>query len=142
MNLHKVTKIAALILSVLSLVFLTLLLMSKSEDKDNSWVSPLIYIAYIILAACVAVVLVYVFKNLLGNKETLKRTLITLGIFGGIALISFLIADSSDIYNVKKELLVSGSSSKLVSTGLNMSYILGALSIGSLFFFMFKNPKK
>jgi hypothetical protein len=79
---------------------------------------------------------------LLGNKETLKRTLITLGIFGGIALISFLIADSSDIYNVKKELLVSGSSSKLVSTGLNMSYILGALSIGSLFFFMFKNAKK
>lgn len=142
MNLHKVTKIAALILSVLSLVFLTLLLMSKSEDKDNSWVSPLIYIAYIILAACVAIVVIYVFKNLLSSKETLKRTLITLGIFGGIALISFLIADSSDIYNVKKELLVSGSSSKLVSTGLNMSYILGALSIGSLFFFMFKNAKK
>ena len=142
MNLHKVTKIAALILSVLSLVFLTLLLMSKSEDKDNSWVSPLIYIAYIILAACVAVVVIYVFKNLLSSKETLKRTLITLGIFGGIALISFLIADSSDIYNVNKELLVSGSSSKLVSTGLNMSYILGALSIGSLFFFMFKNTKK
>ncbi|MFT5753259.1 MAG: hypothetical protein ACI9FW_000215 [Flavobacterium sp.] len=141
MNLHKVTKIAALIVSVLSLVFLALI-MSSSDAVNSSWISPLIYLSYVILFACVAVVLIYVFKNLLSNKATLKRAMITLAIFAGVLLLSYVLADSSDVFNVKKELLVSGNASKMVSTGLNMSYFLGLFSIGSLFFFMFKNAKK
>jgi uncharacterized membrane protein len=141
MNLHKVTKIAALVIAVLSLVFIALI-MSSSDAVNSSWISPLIYLSYIILFACVAVVLIYVFKNLFSNKETLKRALITIGILVGVLLLSFILADGSDVFSVKKELLASGSTSKLVSTGLNMSYILGFVSIGSLFFFMFKNAKK
>lgn len=141
MNLHKVTKIAALVIAVLSLVFIALI-MSSSDAVNSSWISPLIYLSYVILFACVAVVLIYVFKNLFSNKETLKRTLITIGILLGVLLLSFILADGSDVLSVKKELLASGSTSKLVSTGLNMSYILGFVSIGSLFFFMFKNAKK
>lgn len=141
MNLHKVTKIAALIIAILSLVFLALV-MANGEGDNDSWISGLIYLSYVILLACVAIVLIYVFKNLFSNKETLKRTLITLGLFGAVLLVSYILADGSDVYNVKKELLVSGGSSKLVSTGLNMTYILGLISVGSLFFFMFKNAKK
>jgi hypothetical protein len=141
MNLHKVTKIAALIIAILSFVFLALV-MASSEGDNESWISALIYLSYVILFACLGIVLIYVFKNLFSNKETLKRTLITLGILGGILLVSFILADGSDVYNVKKELLVSGSASKWVSTGLNMTYILGLVSVGSLFFFMFKNAKK
>ena len=141
MNLHKVIKIAALIISVLSIVFIALI-MSSSDANNSSWISPLIYLSYVILFACVAIVLIFVFKNLLSSKETLKRALITIGILAGVLLLSFILADGSDVYNVKKELLVSGSTSKIVSTGLNMSYILGFVSIGSLFFFMFKNAKK
>ena len=141
MNLHKVTKIAAIVISILSLVALGGL-MATSDSEDNSWISPLIYLSYVILFACVAIVLIFVFKNLLSSKETLKRALITIGILAGVLLLSFILADGSDVYNVKKELLVSGSTSKIVSTGLNMSYILGFVSIGSLFFFMFKNAKK
>lgn len=141
MNLHKVTKIAAIIIAILSFVFLALV-MANGEGDNDSWISALIYLSYVILLACLAIVLIYVFKNLFSNKETLKRTLITLGILGGILLLSFIVADGSDVYNVKKELLVSGSASKWVSTGLNMTYILGLVSVGSLFFFMFKNAKK
>ena len=78
----------------------------------------------------------------LTHKDALKRAMITLGIFAGVLVLSYILADGSDVYNVKKELLVSGSASKFVSTGLNMSYFLGIFSIGSLFFFMFKNAKK
>jgi small-conductance mechanosensitive channel len=141
MNLHKVTKIAALIVSVLSLVFLALI-MSSSDAVNSSWISPLIYLSYVILFACVAVVLIYVFKNLFTHKEALKRAMITLAIFAVVLVLSYIFADGSDVYNVKKELLVSGSASKLVSTGLTMTYILGAVSVGSLFFFMFNNAKK
>ena len=141
MNLHKVTKIAALIIAVLSLVFLALV-MANGDGNNDSWISALIYLSYVILFACVAIVLIYVLKNLFTHKDTLKRTLITLGILAGVLVISYVVADGSDVYNVKKELLVSGSSSKWVSTGLNMTYILGTVALGSLFFFMFKNAKK
>ena len=141
MNLHKVIKIAALVIAVLSLVFLALI-MSSSDAVNSSWISPLIYLSYVILFACVAIVLIYVFKNLLSNKETLKRALMTIGILLGVLLLSFILADGSDVLSVKKELLATGNTSKLVSTGLNMSYFLGFVSVGSLFFFMFKNAKK
>ena len=141
MNLHKVIKIAALIISVLSIVFIALI-MSSSDSNNSSWISPLIYLSYVILFACIAVVLIFVFKNLFSNKESLKSTLIVLAMFAGLILLSYILADGSDVYNGKKEVLVSGGTSKLVSTGLNMSYFLGLVSIGSLFFFMFKNAKK
>ena len=75
MNLHKVTKIAAIVISILSLVALGGL-MATSDSEDNSWISPLIYLSYIILFACIVVVLIYIFKNLFSNKENLKKTLI------------------------------------------------------------------
>jgi hypothetical protein len=129
MNLHKLTKIAAIVISVLSLLFLAGLVTS-SDDADNSWISPLIYMSYFVLAACIAIVLIYVFKNLLSNKENLKKTLISIGLFLGILLISFILADSSEV-NVNGE-IVSGTTSKLVSTGIMMFYILGLVSIGTM----------
>ncbi len=50
MNLHKVTKIAAIVISILSLVALGGL-MATSDSEDNSWISPLIYLSYVILLA-------------------------------------------------------------------------------------------
>ena len=129
MNLHKLTKIAAIVISVLSILFLAGL-MASSDDADNSWISPLIYLSYFVLAACIAIVLIYVFKNLLSNKENLKKTLISIGLFLGLLLISFILADSSEV-KANGE-IVSGSTSKLVSTGLNMFYFLGLVSIGTM----------
>lgn len=129
MNLHKLTKIAAIVISVLSILFLAGL-MASSDDADNSWISPLIYMSYFVLAACIAIVLIYVFKNLLSNKENLKKTLISIGLFLGLLLISFILADSSEV-KANGE-IVSGSTSKLVSTGLNMFYFLGLVSIGTM----------
>ena len=71
MNLHKVTKIAAVIVAILSVLFLGGL-MATSDSEDNSWINPLIYLAYVILAACVAVVLLFVLKNLFLNNDNKK----------------------------------------------------------------------
>lgn len=127
--MHKLVKIAAIIISVLSVIFLGLL-MGSSDAEDNGWISPLIYISYFILAACVALVLVFVLKNLFSNKDNLKRTLISIGLFVGVVLISFILADGSDV-KANGE-VVSGSTSKWVSTGLNVFYILALAAIGAM----------
>lgn len=130
MNLHKVTKIAAVIVAILSVVFLgALMATSNIEEKDNSWINPLIYLAYVILAACVAVVLLFVFKNLFSNKANLKKTSIMIGAFLGLVLISYILADGTEIKSITNEIVASESTSKWVSTGLNMFYFLGFAAV-------------
>lgn len=141
MNLHKVTKIAAIVISILSLVALGGL-MATSDSEDNSWISPLIYLSYVILLACVVVVLIYVFKNLFSNKENLKKTLISLGLFLGVVLISFIIADGSEIKSSSNEVIASESTSKWVSTGLNTFYLLAVAAIGTMIWTGFNKIKK
>ena len=77
MNLHKVTKIAAVIVAILSVLFLGgLMAAGNTEDQDNSWINPLIYLSYAILLACVVVVLIFVIKNLFSNTANLKNFII------------------------------------------------------------------
>lgn len=141
MNLHKVTKIAAVIVALLSLVFLGGLL-ATSDSDDNSWINPLIYLSYVILLACVVVVLIYVFKNLFSNKENLKKTLISIGLFLGIAIVSFIFADDTEFKSVSNELMASSSTSKWVSTGLNMFYFLAFGAVGTMAWTGFNKFKK
>lgn len=139
MNLHKLTKIAAIVISVLSILFLAGL-MASSDDADNSWISPLIYLSYFVLAACIAIVLIYVLKNLLSNKDNLKRTLISIGLFLGVFLIAFILADGSEMK--AGDISVTSMESKLVSTGLNMFYILTVISIITMGWTGFNKFKK
>lgn len=141
MNLHKVTKIAAIVISILSLVALGGL-MATSDSEDNSWISPLIYLSYIILLACIVVVLIYVFKNLFSNKENLKKTLIYIGVFFGVVLVSFILADGTEIKSASNEIIASESTSKWVSTGLNTFYLLAIVAIGTMFWTGFNKIKK
>lgn len=143
MNLHKVTKIAAVIVAILSVVFLgALMATSNSEVKDNSWINPLIYLAYVILAACVAVVLLFVFKNLFSNKANLKKTSIMIGAFLGLVLISYILADGTEVKSITNELVASQSTSKWVSTGLNMFYFLGFAAIATMAWTGFSKIKR
>ncbi len=141
MNLHKVTKIAAIVISILSLVALGGL-MATSDSEDNSWISPLIYLSYVILLACIVVVLIYVFKNLFSNKDNLKKTLIYIGVFFGVVLVSFILADGTEIKSASNEIIASESTSKWVSTGLNTFYLLALVAIGTMFWTGFNKIKK
>ncbi len=147
MNLHKIVKIAAAVFGVLGILSLFFILF-KGDDYikeqfasgSTSTVDPIYILGVLLLIAITMIVLIFTVKGILAGN--IKRTLITIGMFLGLALLSYIFADSSDIYNVKKELIASGGVSKLVSTGLNMTYFLAIISVGSLFFYMFKNSKK
>jgi uncharacterized membrane protein len=128
MNLHKIVKFAALAIGIVSIVFLGGIL--ATDEQDSGWISPLILLSYIILFACVAIVLIFVFKNLFAKQETLKKTLISIGLFLGVVLISFIVADGSDM--TVGGVTYSGATSKLVSTGLNTFYFLALVAVGTM----------
>ena len=141
MNLHKVTKIAAIVISVLSLVFLGGL-MASDDAANSSWITPLIYLSYVILIACIALVLIYVFKNLFSKKEDLKKTFIIIGLFIGVFLISYILSDGSEVRSVSNEVIATESTSKWVGTGILLTMILAIVAILSVFWSGFNKSKK
>ncbi len=141
MNLHKVTKIAAIVISVLSLVFLGGL-MASDDAANSSWITPLIYLSYVILIACIALVLIYVFKNLFSKKEDLKKTFIIIGLFIGALLISYILSDGSEVRSVSNEVIATESTSKWVGTGILLTTILAIVAILSVFWSGFNKIKK
>ena len=141
MNLHKVTKIAAIVISILSLVFLGGL-MASDDAANSSWITPLIYLSYVILIACIALVIIYVFKNLFSKKDDLKKTFIFIGLFVALILVSFILADGTEVKSPSNEIIASESTSKWVSTGLNMFYLLAVVAVGTMFWTGFNKIKK
>lgn len=130
MNLHKLTKIAAIVIAIVSIIFLVALMASSDEAANNTWINPLIYLSYVVLAICIGIVLIFVLKNLFSNKENLKKTLIAVALFAGVLLISYLLASSEEVKTNGE--VYSGSTSKLVGAGLNAFYILTVVALGSM----------
>lgn len=130
--MHKLIKIVAIIISVISLIFLGLLV-SNGDTEDNSWISPLIYIAYIVLIACVVLVLLFVLKGIFSSKETLKKSLIGLGLFVAVILVAYIFADGSEVIASNRSVLApEGATSKWVSTGIWATILLAVAAIGSM----------
>ena len=115
--------------------------MASSEDgADNKWITPLIYLSYIVLAICIGIVLIYVLKNLFSDSENLKKTLISVALFAGVLVVSYLLANGDDV-KANGE-VYSGSTPKLVGAGLNAFYILTVVALGTMVWAGFTKIKK
>lgn len=99
------------------------------ESLQASVVSPLMYLAYVILFICVVAVLGFVIKGLFSGN--VKNTLIGLGSFVVILVVSFMVSDGQETPLRDGEVL-SAYGSRWVSAGLTMFYVLVALAIAAI----------
>jgi len=133
MGLHKILKIVALLLSVAGIIFLAMII-SKGDDAvkaTGAGVDGFIYVAYVMFTIVLLFVLVFVLKGIAAGN--IKKTLISVGLFLAIVLISYVMA-SGDVAGLP---LVDGqpiseSGSKWVSTGLNVFSIMAVLAVGAM----------
>ena len=91
------------------------------------------YIAYVILALVLAFVVFFVIKNLFTDTRGLKNTIIGVGAFAAVLLISYLVSGG----DLKKYALQEGgfatdSTSQLVGAGLTAFYLLLAVAAGAM----------
>ena len=131
MALHKILKIVALLLSVAGVIFLAMII-SKGDTvvaETGEGVDGFLYVAYITFAIILVFVLFFVLKGVF--EGDIKKTLMSVGTFLVIAVISYVMADSTPMVMQEGEML-SESGSKWVGTGLNMFYILAVLAIASM----------
>ncbi|AFL80937.1 hypothetical protein Aeqsu_1445 [Aequorivita sublithincola DSM 14238] len=140
MALHKILKIVALLLSVAGVIFLAMII-SKGDVEvtaTGAGVDGFLYVAYIILGLTVLFVLFFVLKGLAAGN--IKNTLISIGAFLLIVVISYVLADGNPM-QIGEEVL-SASGSKWVGTGLYTFYILAVIAIGSMVFSGIKKVTK
>jgi hypothetical protein len=133
MGLHKILKIVALILGVAGVIFWVMLVAKGDEvvKSTGEGIDPLIYIAYITLAIVLLFVVIFVLQGIFAGN--LKKTLLSIGAFLAIVIISYMMSSGSvEGLPLLEGKPISESGSKWVSTGLNTFYILGIGAIASM----------
>ena len=141
--MHKILKIVAALLGVLGIVFLVRIISAgddaiKSGEKAGL-VDPMAYIAYAILALVLAFVLYFVVKNLFTNTSGLKNTLIGVGAFAAVLIISYVFSGGDPRTYDLQEGVATEAQSQMVGAGLTAFYILLAIAAGAM---MFSGVKK
>ena len=126
--LHKILKIVAIVLSLAGVIFLARIIAAGDEAIETGekagLVDPIAFVAYIILGLVLAFVLVFVIKNLFTNTAGLKNTLIGVGAFAAVIIISYVMAGGDELKYRLEDGFATDSQSQMVGAGLTAFYIL------------------
>ncbi|MEX2350747.1 MAG: hypothetical protein WD554_07695 [Flavobacteriaceae bacterium] len=128
MALHKILRIVVLILSLAGIALLATIL-----TGNEGTISLYMYIAYIVLGVAIVFTLLFSLTQLFTHKESLKKTLISVGIFILIIAVSYALSEGTEVIKDGVQ-IVSENGSKWVGTGLRTFYILAAIAVGAMIF--------
>lgn len=128
MALHKIIRIVVLILALVGIA-----LLATIWSGNTGTISLYMNIAYLVLAMAIAFTLLFSLVQLFTNKESLKKTLISLGAFLLIIVISYALSSGEEVYR-QGVMVASESASKWVETGLRTFYFLVVIAVGLMFF--------
>ena len=137
MNSYKVIKYTALTLSLLGVLFV---LMIQMLDMLQG-IDYILFVAYVIMALIVSSVLYYSVKNIVSDKESLRSTLKTVGIFLVLFLICYFVLARGEETPLRDGKMLSAAGSKLISAALFMFYSLILIASGSMLWFGIKSRK-
>ena len=138
MTIHKILKYLAIVVGIVGLILLGRILYTGDEaiegsaDLQSSVVNPILFLAYFIFALILLLVLIFVVKGLF--KGNIKNTLISIGAFGLIVLVAYLLADGSIPSGINEAEMPSESSARWISTGLITFYFLAVIAIAAMIF--------
>lgn len=134
MGLHKILKIVAFALAIIGAIF-ALMIMAGDEERAQSMSGNMLYVAYAVLGIVLLLVVLFVIKGFFAGN--IKKTLLTVGIFLAIVLISFGMSSGTDLDLqpfLNKGMDITESTSKTVGAGLYTFYILAVVAIGSMLY--------
>lgn len=145
--MYKIAKIIAIILGVIGLVLWVLIARADSDvvaqagSSSNTVVGLMINLGYWATIIVAIVTLLFSLVGLASEPEKLKKALISLGVFGVVVLVSYLIATSEGFNFDKmadKGINVSAGTVKWVDAGLWSFYILAILALLAMLIGSFK----
>ena len=138
MTFKKISKIAVAILGVLGVIFLARIISAGDEaiksGEEAGLVDPMMYVADITLAVALVLVILFVLKNLFTNTKSLKSTLIGLGAFAAVLIISYAVSGGDTTQYKLQDGYATDAQSHMVGAGLVAFYILLAVAAISMIY--------
>lgn len=130
--MYKIFKILAAVLSLFGIISLVRIIsagdVAIETGGESGLFEPMAWTAYIILGLTVVFVLIFVLKNLFTDTASLKSTLIGVGAFAGILIISYLVSGGDTMAYKDGDFMATEGESHMVGAGLIAFYILLALA--------------
>jgi len=138
MNSQKILTIIAGVVGIIAMFFLIRIIGIGDEaikaGESGGTVNTFMYIAYVILAITLVLVVIFTLKNIASNKATLKSTVMGVGAFLLLALICYFGLANGVETPLRDGEVLSESGSKMVGAGLWMFYLLTIIAIGTMLF--------
>jgi len=137
MNSYKIIKYIAYALSLLGVLFVVMI---QTLDMLQG-IDYILIVAYLIMALIVSSVLFYSLKKIISDKDSLRSTLKTSGIFLVLFLICYFVLARGEETPLRDGKMLSAVGSRLISAALFMFYSLILIASGSMLWFGMKNRK-
>lgn len=134
MGLHKISKIVALVLGVAGILLWGMLTIKGDEAviaSGGEGLDSFLYVAYLTFAILLITVVSFVTKGIAAGD--VKKTLMSVGAFVLIFVISYVMADGVETFTKDGE-LVTAQTSRFIGTGLYAFYIMSVLAIIAMAF--------
>jgi hypothetical protein len=124
-------KVINIIFYVIAAISIVVGVIFFAGGKDGE---VLIIWMYILTALAIGVTMLFAFVNMFKSKKSLIASLVTIGAFGILTIISYLMASNNDILNAAGEVIASGTVSQWAGAGIYMLYILLGMAFVSLIY--------
>ena len=134
MGLHKISKIIALVLGVAGILLWGMLMVKGDEAviaSGGEGLDSFLYVAYLTFVILLITVVFFVLKGIAGGD--VKKTLMSVGAFVLIFVISYVMADGVETFTKDGE-LVTAQTSRFIGTGLYAFYIMSVLAVIAMAF--------
>ena len=136
--MHRILKILAAVLGFLGVISLVRII-SAGDDAIKSGesaglVDPMAYIAYLILFLVLAFVVYFVIKNIFSNPGGLKSTLIGVGAFAAVLILSYVVSGGDTLKYKNGDALATAGESHMVGAGLVAFYVLLAVAAATMIY--------
>ncbi|WP_055435967.1 hypothetical protein [Lacinutrix algicola] len=142
--MHKILKIVVAVLSLVGIISLFRIIAKGEEEVkglaaagDTSLLEPMAWIAYIILALTLALVIFFVITNLFGGSGNIKNTLIGVGAFALVLIMGYALSGGDPLVGkvyAYDGVMATEGESRFVGGGLIAFYILSVVAIASMVF--------
>ena len=146
MDLQKLLKIVAIVIGVISILFLGRILSAGDEaikaGESSGIVNVFMYVSYAVLLIALLIVLSFTVLNLISNTSGFKNTLIGIGAFVVLSLLCYFGFANGVEAPLKDGDMLSANGSKLIGAGLYLFYFLALIAGGIMLGFGIKKMIK
>jgi len=142
MNLNRILTIVIAIIAVVAAVMYISIFRADVDAGETGSIDGMLQFGKILVIITALIALFFALKNIATDPQKLKKSLISLVIFGILAAVAYAMAGSAIPTGLDDEIVINEGTSKMVGAGIYLFYFLSAIAILAMVVFGIKKTIK